>query len=153
MPNFVVSVSYEDEDGHIGSTSWNIIQPDIATLVGVLETSIEAFDVLTDGRLVNLSVALDVDTSGWTLSGAASAGSDVEIGGRFILRSAAGFLTKLTIPAFIKDTYTVLGGIIDPGIAAVSSFILSLTGGNMATSHWEDVVAYEDGYEVFNGKR
>lgn len=153
MANFVVSVSYEDEDGHIGTTSWNIIQPDIATLVGVLETSIEAFDVLSNGRLVNLSVALDVDTSAWTLSGSAAAGSDVEIGGRFILRSAAGFLTKLTIPAFAKDLYTVLGGVIDPAIAAVSSFVLTLTGGNVATSHWEDVVALEDAYEVFNGKR
>lgn len=154
MPNFTLGISFADEDGHLASTSINLVRADLAALAAAAETIVEAMDILSDGRLAGVSATIDIDTTGWTVQGTAGVGSDVEIGGRMIFRTAgSAFFSKITIPAFLKDAYTVVGGLIDPTIADVAAFILAVTGNGVATNHWEDIVSFDDGYEVFNGKR
>lgn len=154
MPQFTATVSFSDVDGHTKSTSFNLVQADLAAAEAAIQTIVEAMDVLSNGRFDGVSLALAVDTTGWTVQGTAGVGSDVEIGGRMIFRTAGSqFFSNLTIPAFIKDTYTVVGGLIDPTIAAVATFVLAITGNGVSTNHGEDIVSFDDGYEVFNGRR
>lgn len=154
MPNFTATVSFVDEDGHKATTSFNLVRADLAALDGAIQTIVESMDILSNGRLASVSATIDIDTTGWTVSGTAAAGSDVEIGGRVIFRtSASEFFSKITIPAFLKDTYTVLGGLIDPLDLDVAAFVLAVTGSGVTTNHWEDIVGFHDGYEVFNGRR
>lgn len=153
MANFTWTLSMMDEDGHTSTMRGSMVRADLAAAQAALETIAETVDVLTGAKIVNAGITFELDTSAWTLKASAAANSDVEIGGRMIFRTLGNFLSKLTVPGFLKDAYTVAGGLIDTASADVLAFISAIVTGGGSTSHWEDISTYQEGYEVFNGQR
>lgn len=153
MANFTYTLTFQDEDGDVSTTSGSLVRADLAAADAAVQAIAEAAQVLSGASIVGAGVKFDLDTSGWSLDLSADVGSDVEIGGRFIFRTAGSFLSNLTIPGFLKDTYATVGGAIDSAATDVLAFISAIVTGGGSTSHYEDLVSYTDGYEVFNGKR
>jgi hypothetical protein len=154
MANFVVTAVWQDEDGDVGRSVFHVVGSTLADAESKSQNTLELADILSGAKLMSVSVAADIDISGWTLKASADVGSDVEIGGRFIFESSAGYKAKISIPGFLKDSYTGLGGLIDTAQTAVSNFITAVTVTNaLATSHYEDLVDFVLGYEIFGGKR
>lgn len=154
MANFTFTIAFEDEDGHVSRLGGSLVRVDLAAATAALQAIAEAADVLSGARVLNVSLTAQMDTTAWTLKASAAAGSDVEIGGRFIMHTGVtNFLANLTVPGFLKDLYTTTGGFIDTAAAEVLAFISALSVNGASTSHWEDLIALQTGYETFNGKR
>ena len=154
MANFTYSVSFEDSDGHTSKMTGSLVRTDLAAAYAALEAICEAADELTGARITGVNLTAQVDTATWTLKASAAAGSDVEIGGRFIMHTGVtNFLANITIPGWLKDVYSVAGGFVDTAAAEVLAFISALAVNGASTSHWEDLIALRTGYEVFNGRR
>lgn len=154
MANFTWSLSFRDEDDNTSTMRGSLVAADLAAATAALETIAETASVLSGAAIAGAAITASIDTAAWTLNLSADVGADVEIGGRFIFRTAgSNFFANLTIPGFLKDTYALAGGLIDSAHADVLAFISAIVTGGGSTNHWEDLLAFTNGYEVFNGKR
>lgn len=155
MPNFTATAKWLDADGDSAVQNFEIVAADAATAATALVEALQTMDVLSEAACVYaaLTQIIDVTDALLTLKDNPAANSDVEIGGRFVFRTSTTprFYKEINVPAFKKNTY-VVDKLIDNTHADVVAFLADIVGGGFSTNHFEDLTAYEKGYETFNGK-
>ena len=82
---------------------------------------------LVDGGLVKAAVTLPATVLAWTAT--PEAGADVQEKGTFVLRTANGFLKRLSLPTFDEAFITAASDAIDAAAPLVAAFITALTDG------------------------
>jgi hypothetical protein len=149
MASFTVSFSIRDADGDTSTISMNLNSADMASAVIRAETIMPLIDAIILGRIEDCKVAQNVLTATFTKA-VPVAGSDNEVKGRFIFDSAGGYNTRVSLPSFDKNTWTVVGGAINTTNGnAVDAFVDEVIGNGWADFRFADVTALKAAYEAF----
>lgn len=152
MANYRISISFLDADGATSNREWHLVAADDATALTRAQSLAEAVDDLTDCLISDVAVIKVADTSGWSLKSAYAAGADNEIGGRFVYATAGDYSTRISIPGFKKDTYTVSGGAVNTAHADIITFNTLMATGGFADYRYADIQALRQAYETFGNK-
>jgi hypothetical protein len=149
MANFIVGFSVLDADGDSSDVSIHFSGADLAAAQAFATGVVQAADTLIGGQVTEVRITQSMALPGG-IKGAPVANSDNEVKGRFIYQSAAGFKSRVSLPSFLKDTYTVVGGAIDTADPDVFAFNdTAMIGGGATTSHYEDLTALVSAREAF----
>lgn len=154
MAKFKATFTFLDPDGDTSvMTAWMDVA-DFVAAEALAQGLAESADVISGAVITGVNIIADVDISTWTLKGAAIAGSDVEIGGRFLLNTAAGKTFRITVPGFKKDAAGyVAGGEIVSNQADINAFWnTSLVTQQFCDSNLSQLTALKRAYETFGGK-
>lgn len=141
-----VTFTYEDETGSTSSTQMSI---PAATTVADARTAAEA--LLTDlaantGCLITgYSIAFSTIE---TAPGVAAAGARVEEKGNIVFRTAAGKLSRVTVPG-VLPAVVLPSGRLDEDAATMASLIAAIIGGIWTDSNGADLVALDSLYQSF----
>lgn len=154
MAKFKLTFMFLDPDG---DTSTMFAWADVADFVAaeaLAQGLAESADVISGAKLTGCNIIADVDISTWTLKAAAIAGSDVEIGGRFLLNTAAGKVFRITVPGFKKDAAGyVTGGEINSTQADINAFWnTGLVSESFCDSNQSQLTSLKRAYETFGGR-
>ena len=153
MANFRCNVSVLDGDGDISTFELFTSENDLTAATARFKPVVEAADVLIKGQITEVAIAQVADISTWTLKNAPEAYAENEIKGRFIFTVVGGHRTRISLPTFKKDTYTVVGGSVDTSNADVIAFInTGMINGNMRDSRYVDITALISAYEAFGSR-
>lgn len=141
-----VTFTYEDETGSTSSTQLSI---PAATTIADARTA-------ADGLLAELAANTGCIITGYSIAfstietapGVAAAGARVEEKGNLVFRTAAGKLTKVTVPGILPGV-VLASGRLDEDAATLATLIASLTGGIWTDSNGSDLVALDSLYQSF----
>lgn len=153
MPNYIIGISMLDADGDTSSVQFYATRADDAAALALAQGLASAIDDISGSQIVNLGITSDAALPGG-LKGAPVANSDNEVKGRFIFAAAnPNFKARVSIPGFLKDTLTVVGGDIDTADPLIFAFAdTAVIGGGVTTSHYEDLTTLVKAYEAFGNR-
>lgn len=107
---------------------------------------------LTLGKIVDVSISLSVDFSGWTIRPAAVAGAENQKGGRFLFATALDYVSRMTVPTF-NEALKLSTGYIDIANPAVFAFYSTgVIGGGGADNRYDDLTVLNEAYYTYGGK-
>lgn len=125
MPHYVY-ISIKDEKGDISTVSFPFPDSTSVTDLVLLPAAIWALiDPLVTGGLAEAGFRYVANVA----ATAASAGSDVQEKGEFVLRTVNGFLKRLNLPTFIESFFHSGSKEIDQAAGDVAAFITLLEDG------------------------
>ena len=160
-----ISVSFRDEAGKEGSTSFNV--PD-ATSLSNASLAAKAWallaDEVTDAQIIGMSMTFPIALPAG-LKSAPVDGARVGVGALFQFRTALNHITKFILPA--RKEAIILDGsdVVDIANTDVANLLAGMTAGldldavggagTVAPSdtRGEDVASLDDAYETIGGKR
>lgn len=153
----------QDSDGDKSTVEiWFPEATALAVLVAGVPAVAALINPLVNGGLLSAGFKVEVDVSG-TWGPIAALISDVQEKAEFAMRTVNGFLTRLNLPTFDEDFFTVGTGQVDTTDAAVIAFIdfledgITVGGGLLAPSSprgsTEDVVDVERAVENWGKRR
>ena len=148
MPNFIFRINISDLDGAIRTIVHHIVAADQATALGALDALISQVDTLCLGKIESAEFCIPHTLPGG-LKATPSTGADVEVNGRFIWNVTGGFITRVSLPTFDKDTYTVVGGSIDDTNSDVADYIDQVVNDGYTDDRWADITSLNRAYEAF----
>lgn len=149
-----LDVTVQDADGMTSSVSFYTSEATFATASAWANAVLAAINTLIEGAIVSADLAFQLSTG--ALRAIPLADSDVEEKGRFIFNVVGGYTSRISLPTFAKETYTVTGGNIDTGDADVVQFINALLsgGGAQGTDYrYDNLTSVKAAYEAFEGRR
>jgi len=160
-----IQVSFADEAGKSGSTSFNV--PSATTAANAAFAAQEyakLADLLSDAKITGLTMSLPVSLPAG-LKAAPVDGARIGVGALFQWLTALGNRTKMIIPARKEAIITDDTDVVDVAHVDVANFIAEMTAGLDLTqvggagtvaptdTRNEDVASLEDAYETIGGKR
>lgn len=148
MANFTATWTILDEDGDSSNASLNVVAADISAAVTRAQAMATVMDALIGGQITYMTVSQVASLPGG-LKTSPAVDSDVEVKGRFLFNSAAGFVARLSLPTFLKSSFTIAGGFIDTGDVAVAAFLSEATSGGWGDVRFSDLVSLKRAYEAF----
>lgn len=160
-----VAIYFTVQDSDADKSTFEFWFPS-ATAMAVITAGVPAIAALVNpllnGGLVNAGFKVEVDLSG-TWGPIAALISDVQEKAEFSMRTLNGFLTRLNLPTFDENFFTVGTGQVDtadPDVAAFIDFLedgITVGGGLLAPSSprgaTEDVVTVEKAIENWGKRR
>lgn len=148
MANFSASFTILDGDGDQSVARMNLIAVDITAAVVRAQALAVLINNIVLGQITQILVAQAVTLPGG-LRAIPAAGADVEVKLRTIWNAVGGYTTRLSLPTFNKDSYTVVGGLLDTGDVDVIAFTNEIIANGWADSRFADVTALAAGYEAY----
>jgi hypothetical protein len=160
-----ISVSFRDEAGKEGSTSFNV--PDATSLSNAgLAAKAWALlaDEISDAQIIGLSITYPVALPAG-LKSAPVDGARVGVGALFQFRTALNHITKFILPARKESIILDTTDAVDTSDTDVANLIAAMTAGidleavsgtgtvAPVDTRGEDVASLEDAYETIGGKR
>lgn len=153
---YAVQATVTDSDNKSSSFSFFLDDAlDVAAATAAAKSIIEAADPLFDGIVTGVTMALAVDTTGWTLKSATTGENDRLIGGKFVFAGAGNVGRKsLTLPSFENDTYVPPGSEnIDQSDPDIAAFLAAFLGTSTTTNQGIELLTTVEAVETFGGKK
>lgn len=160
-----VKLSFKDEAGKTGSTSFNL--PSATTLANAslaVQEAIKLIDLITDGQITGATMSFPVVLPAGIKSTPADT-SRIGLGALFDFNTSGGHSTKMNIPTRKESIITDGTDVVDVADDDVANFLAEMTAGldltavggsgtvSPSDTRGEDITSLDEAYETIGGKR
>jgi len=150
-----IMVTIEDDDNERTTMSFNIASSvnTLAAILAEIEPVVEAIQACITGDVVEVSFTKPVDISGYSLTPSQGVSTDKLYGGRFIWRSADGYLATVNLPTLDKAKVTDPGEDIDLADLDIDAFHDAFLAATTTTNQDAALTALSKAYETHGGRK